>query len=267
MVRFHRQLGDAADALVVHGRHTMADELEKRGIALSKIHQIVHGTPDAHTVDREAARVQLGIPSGSPVLLYIGFIHPQKNVHTILLWFRRLLRQVPNCCLYLVGSVQNPILTNRARLKALKWIIRINGLAGSVIFRENYVPVQETSTLYAAADLVLLPSAQRYDSARGVVHDSFAAGRVPLCSRSPKFAVVGTAIDPGLLVSTYSLRAWSDTSRNCLKTRHVSLGVASVCAMSLRKRRGVALRRNIGIYTRESLRIHAVDNQDYVPLG
>ena len=213
---FHRKLGEAADALVVHGQHTMADELVEQGVPRSKISTIAHGTTDLATVDREAARHQLGLPIDGPVLLYFGFIHPQKNVHTILLAFRPLIRRVPNCRLYLAGSVQNPIFTNRVYRNTLRWLIHGQGLGDHVVFREEYVPAEEAPVLYGAADLVLLPYAQRYGSASGIVHDAFGAGKVPLCSRSPKFAEVGVAIDSQLLISTHSPRAWADAIADLL---------------------------------------------------
>jgi glycosyltransferase involved in cell wall biosynthesis len=207
---FHRRLAEAAGALVVHGGPAMAAELVRQGVPDNKIQKIAHGTPVNIAVDRAQARLHLGLAQEAKVLLCFGFIHLQKNLHTVVLAMNRVLRQVPNALLYIAGSLQNRAWYNRSYLQLLRTLIRQQGLAQSVVLREEFVSTEEAAVLYGACDVVLLPYAQGYGSASGIAHSAIGARRIPLCSRSPKFLEIGSAIDPELLVPTHSPKAWAD---------------------------------------------------------
>lgn len=211
VAQFHRRLAENADAIVVHGARQMADELARQGVDTSKLSVIPHGTPTTPVVDRALARERLGLPPEGPMVLCFGFIHPQKNLHTVLLATAEFSRRIPNCRLYLAGSLQNASWPNRLYLRLLRAIVRWAGLSDRVVLREEFVAEDQMALLYAAADLVLLPYAQGYGSASGVAHGAVGAARLPVCSASPKFAEVGAAIDHGLIVPTHSPRAWANT--------------------------------------------------------
>ena len=206
---FHRQLADAAGALIVHGGPAMSAELVRQGVSEAKIFEIAHGTPELCTVSRADARQRLGLRQDAKVLLCFGFIHPQKNLHTVLLAMNRVRRRVPNVLLYIAGSLQNRAWFNRIYLNLLQTLIVRQSISEQVIFREEFVPAEEAVYLYGASDVVLLPYAQSYGSASGIAHNAIGALRIPLCSRSPKFLEIGAAIDPDLLVPTYSPAAWA----------------------------------------------------------
>ena len=207
---FHCQLADATDALIVHGGPAMSAELVRQGVTRAKIREIAHGTPAFNTVNRADARQRLGLAQDAKVLLFFGFIHPQKNLHTVLLAMNRVRRCVPNVLLYVAGSLQNRSWFNRIYLNLLRALITRESVSKYVIFREEFVPAQEALDLYGASDVVLLPYSQGYGSASGIAHNAIGAHRIPLCSRSPKFLEIGSAIDPSLLVSTHSPKAWAD---------------------------------------------------------
>ncbi len=113
---FHCQLADATDALIVHGGPAMSAELVRQGVTRAKIREIAHGTPAFNTVNRADARQRLGLAQDAKVLLFFGFIHPQKNLHTVLLAMNRVRRCVPNVLLYVAGSLQNRSWFNRIYL-------------------------------------------------------------------------------------------------------------------------------------------------------
>ncbi|HEX3596770.1 MAG TPA: glycosyltransferase [Polyangiaceae bacterium] len=207
--QFHRNLGALADAVVVHGARGMRDELVRQGLSRSKVHVIGHGTELVGAPSREEARAQLGLPAGVPLLLCFGFLHPQKSLHTVLLAMRRLARRVPEARLCLAGHVQNPNAVNRAYLACLHWLAERGELADRIILRRGYATDADARAFYRAADIVLLPYRQSYGSASGVAHQAAGAGRLMLCSASPKFAEVGESIDPSLVVPTQSAEAWA----------------------------------------------------------
>lgn len=216
--RFHRNLSRYA-TLVVHGAHAKAGILVPQGVAPDRVVVIDHGTTLVERPARDEARRALALPSDfldAKLLLYFGFIHPQKNLHTIVVAMRRLRSLVPAARLLVVGSIQNPSPSNRAYLWACRRAVSALGLEAHVAFQERFVDPSEVALLHGAADLVVLPYAQRYGSASGIVHGALGAGSLVLCSDSPKFAEVGERIDPRLQVATHSPRAWAERAAELL---------------------------------------------------
>lgn len=208
VTRFQRAVSELADAVVVHAVRGMRDELVAERVPREKIHVIPHGTELIATPSQSEAKASLGVHENDPLFLYFGFIHPQKGVHTLLSAMRHLMRVEPRARLFLVGYVQNPNGVNRAYVALLERMAAARGLADRVTFRSGFVSDESARVLYRAADVVLLPYRQGYGSASGVAHQAIGAGRLVLCSRSPKFAEMA-AIDPGLIVPSQSPRAWA----------------------------------------------------------
>jgi len=209
VARFHRRLAESVDRIVVHGGAAMSTELRRQGVDPLKICEISHGTTLHEAVDRAHCRAALGLAADEKLMLFLGFIHPQKNLHTVLLAMGSVRRNIGNARLYIAGSLQNRAWYNRAYLRGLRALIARQSLGDCVTLREEFVPSDEATLLYGAADLVLLPYAQGYGSASGIAHHALGAYRVPLCSQSPKFAEIGSEIEPELLVRTHSPSAWS----------------------------------------------------------
>jgi glycosyltransferase involved in cell wall biosynthesis len=207
--RFHRRLGQTADAIVVHGDRQMADELVRQGVPADKVHVIAHGTTVHVPPGRTESRHRLGLPADGPLLLYFGFIHIQKNVHTILRALARLRRSSPDVHLLIAGSIQNRAWYNRLYWWVCQRLMSRPALLGRVTAREGFVAAEDIPYLYGAADLVLLPYAQGYGSASGVVHSALGAGRLMLCSIGPKFLEIGERLSPDMLVPAHDPEAWA----------------------------------------------------------
>jgi glycosyltransferase involved in cell wall biosynthesis len=210
VARFHRRVGDVADAMVVHGRRGMKDELVRQGVPTSKIHVIPHGTELISSPSGPDARRRLGLDPRGPLLLYFGFVHPQKSVHTALFAMRRVARLIPEARLCVAGSVQNATRVNRAYAAWLDWLAGRPALSGRVVIRDTFSSVEETHALFRAADVVLLPYWEAYGSASGVAHQAVGAGRPVLVSRSPKFAELAEAFGPEIVVTSAAPSAWAN---------------------------------------------------------
>ncbi len=207
--RFHRGLAESVDGIIVHQKTKKADELIRQGVAERQICIIPHGTGSLELPDRSESRRFFGVPEDAPVLLYFGFIHVQKNLHTILAALPFIRRKLPDVTLLVAGKIQNSTWYNRAYLSMSKAMIAGLGLKDRVVFHEEYIADERVPGLYAASDLVLLPYNQGYGSASGMVHNAFAAGSPPLCSMSPKFAEVAESLSPELQIPTHNPRAWA----------------------------------------------------------
>ena len=216
---YHRSLAARAGAVVVHGTAMQADELLRQGVPAEKVRVIPHGTKVFDPPPAAESRARLGLPSTGPLLLYFGFIHAFKNVHTIIRAMARLAPRVPGVHLVAVGSIQNRAWYNRLYLWRCRRMVRTLALEGEVELREGLAPAGQIADLYGAADLVLLPHAQRYGSASGVVHEALGAGKVVVCSDSPKFAEIAENVSPDLRVATRDPRAWAERIERLLRDR------------------------------------------------
>jgi glycosyltransferase involved in cell wall biosynthesis len=230
VARFQRSVGELADAVVVHAVRGMEEELLAERVQREKIHVISHGTELIDAPSQSDARRFLGLPDEGPLFLYFGFIHPQKSVHTVLLAMEHLVNLEPAARLCIAGHVQNPSGVNRAYAVMLRCMAASPGVAGRVIFRPGFASDADTRALYRAADVVLLPYLQGYGSASGVAHQAVGAGRLMLCSRSPKFAEIAAEIDSELIVPTQRPRAWAEAMaglvRNSSRREHLAGKVA-----------------------------------------
>lgn len=210
---FHKSLGAAADQLIVHQHRGMADVLEAQGVSPGKVSIVAHGTgvlDDATPApSRAEARARFGLPPEGPVLLYFGFIHVQKNLHTPLLALAILKKKMPNLRMLVAGSIQYPTWYNVGYMAGVDQIVSRLGLSDRVVSVRQYIPMSDVSALYAASDLVLLPYNQGYGSASGMVHNALAAGVPVLCSSSPKFYEVEESLGADLVVSTHNPWAWA----------------------------------------------------------
>jgi glycosyltransferase involved in cell wall biosynthesis len=206
---FHQRLGRAADAIVVHSE-TSAEILESHGVPYEKVVTIAHGTDEALRGDAAAGRQILGVDEGDRVLLFFGFVHVQKNVHVLLRALPRVVARVPDAKLAIVGKPGGDAWYNRLYTRWLRRLARRLGVERSVVVVERFVDEDEARHVHAASEMVLLPHAQSYGSASGVVHNAMALGLPLICSRSIKFEEVSRHVSPDLLVDTHDERAWAE---------------------------------------------------------
>lgn len=173
-IRFaYRQLYRVCDAIVVHSqdsRQRMAAEL---GVPDSKLFVIPHGNyaflVDAEPTSREAARAKLQLePDALPVLCF-GTIREYKGLQHLIPAFAKVVAQVPAARLIIAGK---PVDVDCAYYEQL---IAQHGIAEVTQFRPDYVPMDDVSLYFAAAEVVALPYLNIYQS--GALHLAFAAGR------------------------------------------------------------------------------------------
>jgi len=93
-------------------------------------------------VDGTVIRDRYGISQDDPVILYVGRIHPQKNVHTLLQVFKVVKKELPNAKLILVG-------------KAIfeDYLDQLKSMSDDSVIFAGYVPDEELPYYYAACDV------------------------------------------------------------------------------------------------------------------
>jgi len=215
---FHRALGRAADRIVVHSE-TSRRILEAHGVPVGRIELIPHGTDQPLRGDPRAGREILGITGEQPVLLFFGFIHMQKNIHVLLKALAHVVSETPDVILAIVGKPGGDTWYNRLYTRWLRRTTRRLGLDENVAIVDRFVSDDEARHVHAAATAVLLPHAQGYGSASGVVHNAMAMGLPLVCSDSIKFEEVAARVSPELLVPAHDAGAWAAAMLRLLRDR------------------------------------------------
>lgn len=185
--RFYRALAENCDLLIVHQDRGMKDRLIGQGVPPSKIVVIPHGSTPLDLPEKIGARQRLNLEVDSKIVLFFGFIHQKKGVHTLVRAFDGLVREIPTARLLIAGLPRRRHVLDSLYFSWLKWIMRPGIRKGFIDFHPFYVPDEEMPYYFAAADLIALPHHQFYGSASGVLHAAMGAGRPFVCSRGPKF--------------------------------------------------------------------------------
>ena len=142
----------AAQRIIVHSP-AIARELQSfypEGVR--KLRIIPHGTllDDVPEVPRNVARTYLGLPSDARVVLFFGVVAPYKGVNCLLQAFSHVAHELPSARLLLAGKPNTPT-------EPYLNLIAERELAGVVSTRFEFVPTQEASLYFGAADVVVLP--------------------------------------------------------------------------------------------------------------
>jgi glycosyltransferase involved in cell wall biosynthesis len=162
-----RGLYQTADALVVHS-HSARDELASRfPIASSKtiVSRIGLYTMFARTGHaRGAMRRQLGVDDAQPLFLFFGGIRPYKNIDAVLTALAE--PALRDACLVVAGREAgypdripgDPLGRTRQRAREL-------GLSERMRLLPGHLSLADTSALFHASDVLLLPYLKSYGSA------------------------------------------------------------------------------------------------------
>jgi glycosyltransferase involved in cell wall biosynthesis len=113
--------------------------------------------------NRAITRSRLGVQEGELLLLYFGFIDPQKGVDLLLCTFQELLSKERGVKLLLIGDLDTK---NPYHLFIHQLIQQIDPL-GKFILRQGYIPASMLSEYLAAADIGIFPYLDGVSERRG----------------------------------------------------------------------------------------------------
>lgn len=186
-------------ARVVAVSKPLADEAAALGVARERISIVMNGV-DAELFsprDRDAARAELGLPSG-PIALYVGNLKPEKGPIDLATAWATVKRHVPEATLAIVGG--GPLKSECERI------------VGDTALVVGPQPLERIPLWMAACTVLVLPS--HTEGTPNVVLEALASGRrvvatrvggVPDLITDAKLGVLVPAKDPDALADALVL--------------------------------------------------------------
>ena len=141
----------AVDNFVVH-----SDAVERelmRVYPTAKFVKLPHGIFGlfGEPVTRADARKKLAIPDGAPVILFFGYIRKYKGLDILLRAVPKLLERLPELRVVVAGEFYS----NEAEYRTLIASLAIP--ERNLLLATDYIPNEEVSKYFAAANVVVLP--------------------------------------------------------------------------------------------------------------
>ena len=201
-----------ADKFIVHNEVSRRELIQALGADPSKISVIPHGNylSSIHGVPSSAeAKETLGIQPHQKVVLFFGQIKEVKGVDLLLEAMPSVAAEIPEVVLVVAGR---PWKNDFAQYQ--EQIDRLN-LNDRVRLHIRFIPDDEVSTFYAAADVVVLPYRRIYQS--GVVLLAMSYGKAVLVSDLPGMTEIVTGGQNGYTFPTGDAAALGTSLISILK--------------------------------------------------
>jgi glycosyltransferase involved in cell wall biosynthesis len=170
--RLYGLLHRLPNLIVAHSEFDRRRLLDEYALSTDRVTVIPHGeygffqTP-GDVPDRAAARQGLGIDVDGEVVLFFGYIRDYKGLDLLLEAWPSVKKSRPNACLLIAGD---PVRLDPARRDELEaWAARLGAHQ-----RFEYIPFEDVSSYFVAADLLVLP--YRRMSQSGVLFLALALG-------------------------------------------------------------------------------------------
>ncbi len=169
----------SASGIIVHSEYAKERLKEFAGASGMRIAVIPHGNYlffKTRPIPQAQARQRLGIAARAPVLLYFGALRHYKGIEDVLDIFSSVLPRHPDAVLLLAGK------SMYGAPGYFKACIEERGLAGRVVFHDNYIKFDEIQNYYYACDAVVLP--YRHIDTSGAIQLAYAFGKPVVVSRT-----------------------------------------------------------------------------------
>ena len=188
-----RALGRVSDAVVVHTEENKL-EIIANNIPASKIFVIEHGVEKASSLNREAARKNLGISANKQMLVCFGFIREHKGIHEVIASVDVLRSVLPHLELYIVGQAHESDTSSKAYAIYLRQLANERNVADRVHFVSDFVPMEIVQNYLVAADVVVMNYSSNCYEASGAVSLALGCGAAIVTSNAPAFARLGSTV-------------------------------------------------------------------------
>lgn len=191
---FVRIAYNLCDSVIAHNEVSRGELIEKISIPSNKINVIPHGNYFdliQEMPDMDVSRKELGIPENAKVLLFFGQIKDVKGLDVLLEALKTIITKHSQVILVIAGKVWK---TDFSKYDEL---INTYGIRDNCLLDIRYIPDNEISNYYSAANLVVLPYRRIYQS--GVLLMAMSFGRSVVVSDLPGMLEVVTDNETGFV--------------------------------------------------------------------
>lgn len=162
------------DHIVVHTNKMKTELVENYFVPGKNISVIPFGinvVMPKSSLNREDARSKLHLNQSEKVMLFFGNIAPYKGMETLILALRNLKEKNEKIKLIIAGRVKNKC---QSYWEDVEKLIDHNQLKEKIIKRIEYIPEDEAEVYFKAADVLILPYKNIFQS--GVIYSSYYFG-------------------------------------------------------------------------------------------
>jgi glycosyltransferase involved in cell wall biosynthesis/acetyltransferase-like isoleucine patch superfamily enzyme len=180
---------------------------------------------EAATGDRPQVRAdvrrELGVAPDAPVVVFFGFLHPEKALDRLITAVAAIGAHRPGVQLLLIGGAESHSVPSAAAHRLRRELERVAAACGvqDQVHLTGYLPGAEVSRLLQAADVAAFPLNDGVTRKSSSLLAAFAAG-VPVVATAPPGVVSGpTEVDGVLRVPPRDTSALTDALERVLSDR------------------------------------------------
>lgn len=163
-----------SDHIFVHTRRMKNELCEDFGVAESAVTVIRHPVNDAFPdtdLTPAIAKVRLGLAEHEKAVLFLGRLRPYKGIEHLIAAFRQLASADGDYRLIIAGA---PNKGNEGYLDEIRETVERSSNASQILLRAEYIPDGEMELYLKAADVLVLPYKDIFQS--GVLFLSYSFG-------------------------------------------------------------------------------------------
>jgi glycosyltransferase involved in cell wall biosynthesis len=163
-----------ADHIFVHTKKMKEELVENFGVSERAVtvirHPLNNAFPDTHLTSPDAKR-RLGLQDSEKAILFLGRIKPYKGLEHLLAAFQQLATSTAHYRLIIAGESQK---ANKAYLDEIRQRVARELDRGQIIMRVQFIPDDEMELYLKAADVLVLPYNEIFQS--GVLFLAYSFG-------------------------------------------------------------------------------------------
>ena len=162
------------DHIIVHTEKMKSELVETYHVNKTKISVIPFGINEViprTDLTREQARIKLSLLACEKVILFFGNIAPYKGLEFLIHSLAQLREKSENIKLIIAGRIKDD---SQEYWRGIERNIREFGLEDAILRRIEYIPEPEAEIYFKAADVLILPYKNIFQS--GVIYTSYRFG-------------------------------------------------------------------------------------------
>ncbi len=176
--RVLKKVAKLSDRLVSISQHGVDFLRDIYGIPPEKTDLIPHGVPDIPFVDPNFSKDLFGV-EGKMVLLSFGLLSPNKGIETVISALPAIVERCPDVVYIIVGATHPHVLQQdgESYRLSLQRLAQELGVAGNVIFHNNFVTLEELIEFISVADVYITPYLNEMQISSGTLAYTVGAGK------------------------------------------------------------------------------------------